>query len=317
MREQAPEHARTERSNYPETFGIEPHTYERDVPSVIRALASALHRFEDEAGSDEEIRQVFGGVYDAEKIEEDLAEVHRLRHVYETEDSLEERKHHLYSLVLELIICDLSNEWFPGCTVWRAYSFDDYKRQTDLFMDIPGPEGQLLTLAVDVTSSREAASHKLDDSLEEFRSGWFHDVDYFASDTDPDRPRGRQFFPRVVAGASYRNIASLARLYGAWLKAGERSKNEAMEQLRHHELARQMYQELLRQLDLAHTYLRRNLKDQPTFKQTLRESLKSHAQYVDAARRALRERYEKIKGSSGGETEPPLNGVLDAILEYA
>ena len=317
MKEVAPEPAQAEGLKYPETFGIEPHAFERELPEVIRNLTGALHRFEDEAGSDEEIREVFGGVYSAEKIEEDLAEVHRLRHVYETEDTLEERKHHLYSLVLELIICDLSNEWFPGCTVWRSYAFDDYKRQTDLFMDIPGPEGQMLTLAIDVTSSREAASKKLDDSLGEFRSGWFHDVDYFASDTDPERPRGRQFFPRVVAGASYRNIASLARAYGAWLKAGTRSKEEAMERLRHHELARQMYQELLRQLDLAHTYFRRNLKDQPTFKTTLRASLKSHAQYVDVVRRALRERYEKMKGSFGGETEPPPNGVLDAILEFA
>lgn len=307
-----------------DTFGMEPSVYEREIPDAIRRLGDALHRFEDASGSDDEIREQFAGVYPMSKIEGDLAEVHRLRRAYEAEDTFAERKSYIYSLVLELVVCDLANEWFPDCTIWRSYAFDDYKRQTDLFMDVPDAEGKPLTLALDVTSGRGVASRKLDDSLEEFRSGRFHDVDYFVSDTDPDRPRGRQFMPRMIIGASSRSIVSLARLYGNWMRAGPRSKAEAMDALRNHELGNELYTELLRQLELAHTYLRRNLKDTPTFKHTQRDVIKERSQYVGAVRRALKERfaahkaaraeYEKKKGSPGPETETPFNEVLDAIL---
>ncbi|HUO75840.1 MAG TPA: hypothetical protein VMU12_02935 [Candidatus Paceibacterota bacterium] len=312
---------------YAETFGIEPHLYEREIPDAIKSLSGALHRFREGGGTDDEIRNEFTGTYPAQKIEADLAEVHRLQRAYEAGDTMLERKNRLYTLVLELIVCDCANEWFPDCTIWRSYSFDDYKRQTDLFMDVPDAQGMPHTLALDVTSSREAASRKIDESLEEFRSGRLHDVDYFASDTDPDRPRGRQFMPRMVVGAAYASIASLARLYGTWMRAGERSKDEAMERIRNHELGGQLYTELLRQLDLAHTYMRRNLKDTPTYQVARRETLKQRAHDIDEIRRTLRERfaawkktaaeYEKKKESTGRGTEALPNGVLDAILDAA
>jgi hypothetical protein len=317
--------------SYAETFGIEPSVYEREIPEVIRGIAPALRRFEDEAGSDEEIRELFSGVYDSKKIDSDLAEVHRLERAFDKDDSLADKRNVLYATTLELVIQDVANEWFPDCVVWRSNKFDDYKRQTDLFMDIPHTDDNPLTLALDVTAGREAAKRKLEQSLGEYQLGRFHDIEYFASDVDDSRPRGRTNMPRCVVGAAPDAIARLARLYGQWLRhsaiGSSLTKEQAMERLRWHELGGQLYEQLLSQIKNAHDIMRKELKNVPTFQETRRDALKKRARYLEEVRRAIDERYRAWKKGreeylqrnkdAESELEAPVNGVLEAILQGA
>ncbi len=314
-----------------ETFGIEPSVYERDVPEVVRNLADALHRFEREAGEDDDIRQEFAGVYSSAKIEADLAEVHRLKRVFDAEDDLEKKKNRLYAMVLELIVQDMAHEWFPDCVIWRASRYDDYKRQTDLFMDIPDPDGGWLTVALDVTASREQASKKMESVLAEMDSGRFHDVDYFASDIDPGRPKGRTFMPRFVVGASKAGIASLARLYGQWRRhgptVGSRTKEQELDRLRFHRVGQDMYEEMIRQANHGHSSMRGLLKSTPTSQETKRGALKARAAYLGKMEKELTRRskelaraaiaYEKEHGPIPAAEVPPPNGVLDAVQQAA
>jgi hypothetical protein len=326
--EQAP---KTRERLHADTFGIERAVFERDIPKVIRDLAPALHRFEEEGGTDAEMRESFASVYPKEKIEADIAEVHRLERVFDVENDLETKIGRLYAMVLELIVQDVANIWFPDCVIWRASTFDDYKRQTDLLMDIPDAAGDLLTLAVDVTCSRKSAAEKTAAAQEEFRRGKFHDIEYFESDTDPDRQRGRRFLPRVVAGASRDSIARLAYLYGQYLRhqeIGSRyTKEQALERLQRHELGGQLYQQLLEQLESASAALRKILKQTDTFKESQREAIKERARYVKDAFTALSERYKTwqqerksyLEGNQDAERElsSPANSVLTAIQQAA
>ncbi len=311
-----------------ETFGIEPSAYEREIPEAIRTLAPALHRFEREAGSDEDVREGFAGVYPEKKIETDLAEVERLERVFATDDDFTAKKNRLYAKVLELIVQDLAHEWFPDCAIWPATKFDDYKRQTDLFMAIAGPEeGSWLTLALDVTSSAEAARGKLQQSLEEFDRGRFHDVEYFTSEVDPTQPRGRAFMPRMIVGSSLHTIASLARLYGTWRRGGGReTKAGLLERLRFHALGSQLYEEIIRQAEVGHSMMRRELKSTPTFQVARRETIKAQAAYLKQVGQALQERLDRLrhdadlyeqKNGSFGERQAPVNAVFETILEAA
>lgn len=298
---------------------------------MIRDLAPALHRFEEEGGSDEEIRELFSGVYSIEKIEDDLAQVHKLERAFDAEDNHEGKKAHLYAMALELIVQDVANAWFPDCVIWRANKFDDYKRGTDLFMDMPGPDGAPLTLALDVTSSRMAAKEKVERVVETYRRGKFHDVEYFASDTDDERPRGRAFMPRVVVGASRDEIARLARLYGQWLRhnaiGSSLTKEQALERLQWHELGGQLYEQLMKQVRMAYEMMRKQLKDVPTIQTTKREALKEQARYLDQVWRMLKTRFDAWKKGQAEYLErnhdasmdlfAPPNGVLEAVMQGA
>lgn len=314
-----------------ETFGIEPGVFARDIPETIRSLAPALHQFEEEGGTDDEIRELFRGVYPAEKIESDLSEVKRIKRAIERDRTPENCRTALDALVLEFIMKELSNEWFPDCTIWKASTFDDVKRQTDLLMDVPGPEGGTYTMAIDVTYSPEKTFEKLLMSANEFRRSQFHDLEYFWSDTDTDRPRGRVFVPRVVAGAGHDAIVRMAYLYSQWRRhtavGSEITKQQALERLRYHELAGEVYLGFLRQLHFGYDQLRRNLKDTPTEFTSLREIIKERARYLDALHRSLEKRFKSwklqrqkyLEKNEGLEQElkTPQNGVLDVILNNA
>jgi len=316
-----------------ETFGIAPAVFEHQIPAPIRNLSEALHRYERQGQGREDIAEIFGKEYSREKLDSDRSEVLRIQRAIDRDDTFEDKKNALYALTLEYIVSELANEWFPDCVIWKSNAYDDLKRQTDMFMDVPGPEGGVYTLAIDVTFSHDGAAKKLKAADAEFDAGRFHDVEYFASDTDPERQRGRKFFPRVVVGASHEAIARMAYLYERWFHnaaaATGISKREALQRLHWHALAGEMYVSLLRQIDRAYDTMRRKLKQTPTEFTAARESLKEHGRYLDAVRRSLDARYrawqkdravflagvkdEKKKKDLERELEAPRNGVLEAI----
>lgn len=322
---------------YAETFGIEPHIFESEIPATIRSLAPALHAFEKEGGTDDEIRTLFADVYPKEKIESDLSEVKRIERAIDRDDSPEDKKNALEALVLEFLMKELSNEWFPDCVIWKASPYDDIKRQTDLLMDVPGPDGGTYTMAIDVTYSRGKTFEKLKMSADEFRNNQFHDVEYFSSDTDDDRKPGRAFVPRVIAGASEEAIVRMAYLYNQWRRhsaiGSDITKEQALERLRYHELAGEVYQGFLRQIQSGYDQLRQNLKDVPNNRKNpehfsaKRDTIKEHALYLDALRRSLEKRYrawktarEKFLQKNRGleqELKTPENDVLNIILNNA
>lgn len=313
--EAAPERleSRTE-PRYAETFGIEPRAYEREVDPAIRDLAGDLHEYLEESSSE----------YDLPP--EALEAVERLERAYEADDTAQERKSHLHALALEFLMKDMSHAWFQDCHVWRASSFDDYKRQTDLFLDIPvPPPGKgWVVVALDVTSDAKAASKKVGDAMAEYRRGWFHDVDYFRPPTDDDeRPPGRTLMPRMVVGTSGRDVVGLAKAYGRFKHAGARNRAQEFDRLKFHPLAGQVFEELIRQAKVAHHMMRQNLLNEPDSNDTRREALKERSKYLDAVHRALKERYQRWKNMARehekqtrgfGMTETPLNPVLQAIV---
>jgi hypothetical protein len=195
-------------------------------------------------------------------------------------------------------------------------------------MDIPNAEGNPLTVALDVTSSREATKKKLGALDVTYKRGEFHNVEYFSSDVEDNRPRGRTFMPRVVVGGSRDEIARLARRYGEWLRhsaiGSTITKEQAMERLRWHVLGGQLYEELLAQVRSTHKMMRDQLKTTATFKDVKRELLKERGRYLEELRRALDERYRvwqkertaymKRDKEAAQEDHAP-NGVLDIILE--
>ena len=300
---------------YPETFGIEPHTYEREIDPAVRELAGKLHAFQEET--------------DEYQLPDDALEtVRRLEHAYDTDDTQHEKKAHLYAMALEFLVEEMSHAWFKDCNIWRASAYDDYKNQTDLFLDIPSPDERdegWVTVAIDVTSEYNAASKKVAEAMAEYRRGWLHSVDYFRPPTDEDtREPGRTFMPRMIVGASSKEVASLARAYGRYLHAGARNKAQEFDRLRFHPLAGEVYEELVRQAKVAHHMMRRNLLDEPNANETRREALKEHSKYLDKVHRALKERYQRWKNMArehekqarglGRMPETPLNPVLQAVL---
>lgn len=314
-----------------ETFGIEPWVFSRDVPETIQTLAPALRQFEEERGSDDEILEQFTSVYRPEKIKADLAEVHRREKAFEASDDRDARMNLLYATVLKLIVQDASHEWFPDCTIWRATKFDDYCRGTDLFMDIPGPGGEPLTLAVDVTCSRARTSQKLRDTMQEFRSGRFHTVEYFVSDTDDARARGRVSMPRVVLGASYHAITRAARVYGQWRRhaavGSEYTKAEALERLRYSDIGGQLYEQLIHQVQVAYECIKELLDSTQDKNGTRADFLRMRGQYLFSVQRSLEERYRAWEKSRNTyiehhkdiapELAVPSNSVLDVIMHEA
>lgn len=309
---------------YEDTFGLEPHYFEREIPQTIRSLTGALHRYEREGGSLEEMRELFSDVYPEKKIAEDWAQVEKLEQVFATDKTVEDHTVHLYSMVFEMIVQDVANLWFPDCVIWRASKYDDYMRQTDLFLDIPLGD-ETVTLAIDVTTSKVMVGEKIGRAMDEYRRGSFHGVEYFASDTDDDRPRGRAYVPRVAMGAPYRDVARLAFQYNTWRGARGEKKVAATRALQAHPLAGQLFEEVIHQLDQAQALMRTCLKDIPAHEAqaTRRTALEGRLAHLRDTREALQQRYaawqalrndQEKSGNLGTYAETPANGVLEAIL---
>lgn len=313
----------------PETFGIDPLWWEREMPDAIRRLAPLLRKDEEDAGAgDAELREAFAPVYGEAKVEADLAEVRRLEDVFEREDNHESRVARVYARTLELIIQDMADDWFAGAAASRASKFDDLKRKTDLFLSVPDADGEMRPLAVDVTGAMEAARTKVRQVRESYDHGKFHDVEYFVPE-DGSPPAGRTEMPRVIVGASRFGIAQLARLY-AMVRIPEArpegmSREEAAQRLRWHELGGQLYEEIIHQVEGAYETFRALLKSTPTFQETRRAAYKQRAQYLDQVRRALksghakwakgREEFVRRNEALARELAAPPNNVLEAILE--
>jgi len=309
---------------YPDTFGLEPMSYEREIPQVIRDLAPSLHRFESEADPDE-VRELFADVYPDEEIEKDLDLVERRELTFDQEDTQQEKITRVYSMALEYIIADGAHVWFKDCSIWRSFKFDDFQRQVDLFMDIP-VDGGTVTLGLDVASGFENTQRKVRRAYDEYQQGQFHDVKYFASDIDPDRKRGFTLLPLATIGASRFGIASLARAYRNYLQAPIEKKMIELLRLQYHPIAGQLYEELLTQLEQAYVQVRRKAKETPGAQHSRTHVLSGRLKQLQAAREKLRKMYEEWQKErndylkqdrdfAAGDRELE-NDVLEAIRSF-
>ncbi len=310
---------------HPETFGLESMSYGREVPQVIRDLAPQLHRFEGEVDPDE-VREIFAGVYPREEIESDLALVERRELTFEKEDTQQEKITRVYSLALEYIIADGAHVWFKDCSIWRSFKFDDYQRQVDLFMDVPIPGGEPVTLGLDVASGFENTQRKIQRAHDEYQRGQFHDVKYFASDTDPDRKRGFALVPLAAIGASRFGISSLARAYRNYLRAPIETKMTELLRLQYHPLAGQLYEELLTQLEQAYIQIRRKARETPGAQHSRTHVLSGRLRQLQAAQNQLKRLYaqwqkerndylKQDRDFAAGDKELE-NDVLEAVRSF-
>lgn len=151
----------------------------------------------------------FSGIYLPFEIRKDLQEIQNLRKKFE-QSSPEQKEGEFYAAVLEMIVMEFASCWTSGY-LSKASEFDDYKRQTDLFLEIEGEDGNVARFSIDVTSSQNHAGLKLIEAIEEIRTGTFHEVKYFQSELDDTK--GRQTMPRLIVGADKIEIVELARLF--------------------------------------------------------------------------------------------------------
>jgi hypothetical protein len=299
---------------------MEPKFYEREVPQVIRDMAPWLLAFEEE-GDEKETREAFADVYNGPTLDAFMDKVRRRDRTFDADDEMKDRKVKLLSTTLEFVTREMANEWFSDCVIWRSTKYDDYFCKTDLFMDIPMPDGTVRTLALDVTTSADAVALKRTKRQDEVDMGNFHCVEFYASELDSTADKGRAFVPSATVGASGFLVPSLARQYSEWRGRKEdaaESKEEAFDKLRYHPVGDQLYEEILYQVERMKDDFRAKLKRTETYKSTHRDKLKAYAAYLEDIRKALTvRRAELAKRRAVYErthpAEPVNNPVRDAI----
>ncbi|MCC6934609.1 MAG: hypothetical protein IT406_02915 [Candidatus Yanofskybacteria bacterium] len=180
-----------------------------------------------------------------------------------------------------------------------------------------------------IDADLQKVHRQLRDAIEEFRRGRFHFVEYFMSDTDDERPRGRVAVPRVVLGASFHAITRAARVYGQWRRhsavGSAVTKAEALERLRYSDIGGQLYEQLIHQMRSAYDLIKQLLDATDAAQTVRREFLRTRGRYLHAVQRALeqgylawkkaRDEYVRHHEDIAPELTVPSNSVLDAILE--
>lgn len=196
----------------------------------------------------------FTGVYSANDIAADKAEVARLERIFAQRDTPEKVNTKKIADVLEAIVLMQSemNEWLGSATTLRTSKFDDYKNKVDMLAEWSHPEGgsRVLALAVDVTFGSTSVEEKLTEIRNEINSGTLGKVRYFR-DSDKQFMGMRNNVPRTVIGVSQPMVEELAQL---WLA----NDNKALAK---HSVQRQFLVQIVYQLTTMRDYAARIGKD--------------------------------------------------------
>jgi hypothetical protein len=196
----------------------------------------------------------FVGVYSANDIAADRAEVARLERIFSQRDTPEEVNTKKIADVLEAIVLMQSemNEWLGSATTLRTSKFDDYKNKVDMLAEWSHPEdgSRVLALAVDVTFGSTSVEKKLSEIRDEINSGTLGKVRYFR-DSDNQFMGTRNNVPRTVIGISQPMVEELAQL---WLA----NDNKALAK---HSVQRQFLVQIVHQLTTMRDYAARIGKD--------------------------------------------------------
>ena len=211
----------------------------------IEILRDEINEFQAEVFPLEE----FEDIYPQPEIENDKKAIQELERKFEKETPGSKKESKFYSSLLEMLIAGLSNSWIPG-SFTKSSKFDDYKRSTDLFLEVQDKDQNLLRLALDVTSDERGIKNKLDEAFSEFEKGQFHKVKYFKSDIDGSK--GELLLPRLIVGTARLEIIDLAKLYILEKNAqGAEAKKPYRRRIANHHFGEQLQQMILLQITKA------------------------------------------------------------------
>lgn len=109
-----------------------------------------------------------------------------------------------------------NGEWMgPDCEVVTTECFDDRENHTDLVLEWPGDDGEVVRLAVDITYSGDPRvfGHKIHYVQDGIESGKLTTLKYFESDLDEEVGPAVSGIPRVVLGTSHDEVKRLSTLF--------------------------------------------------------------------------------------------------------
>ncbi len=155
--------------------------------------------------------EMFAGLYGADSLAHDTAEVERL------EKGFELRPIKIYADILEAIVCETGelNEWFgPLSQIIKTSAYDDYKNKIDMVVETVGDNQGFshLALGIDVTFGSQDLHKKFDAIRARIDSGELGEVKYFHSDRQHFTGRLRKI-PQVVVGVEIERVKELGLLW--------------------------------------------------------------------------------------------------------
>jgi hypothetical protein len=165
-------------------------------------------------------------VYGEDRVDSDLAKVHRLETSFNRDRSAKEINAKKIADVLEAIVLTQSemSEWLGDATTLGSSRYDDYVNKVDMIAEWFSPQegSRLLGLAVDVTFGLDAVQKKMRDMRAEVDAGRLGSIRYFR-DERGDFMGTRNNVPRTVIGISQPVVQQLASL---WIEGEKRQLGE-------------------------------------------------------------------------------------------
>lgn len=184
-------------------------SHELMKPWMHEAYEKATKLSEDSAVDPERFTDLYG----KENVENDLAEVERLKERFETDDTKKAAD------ILEGIIYQHGelSDWFgPTAETIKTSEYDDIKNGCDLVLEFTEDDraASHLALAVDVTFGNNIVKEKLERIKKEIDADTLRDIKYFESENHSFRG-SLQKVPRVVIGVETETVSELS---AAWVR---------------------------------------------------------------------------------------------------
>jgi hypothetical protein len=209
-----------------------------------------------------------------------------------------------YGQILEMIVHDFGNAWFPG-TFTRTSEYDDYVRKSDLVLEIQTDSGEILQIILDVTTSPQSALSKLEHIEERnfFFNDFPHSIKHFES--DKNNVRGKLTAPRVIVGTTRDEVLGLGKLYAQYAQANHNHeydiKKKVLNEITHHRFGQELKEEILIQLNGWLSVLGENVGLPQKTKKVMRHVV---------------DELTKYKGSPISSSEEKKNRIVKTLENY-
>ena len=189
----------------------------------------------------------FDGIYPDSEIIADTEKIEKTALDFQARRTTEENELAFYASALEMVINQFANAWLGG-SFSKASDYDDFFNGTDLVYEIH-EHGEVLRVALDVTTGFEQAAGKIKQIETDLKMGRFTNLKYFESQLDD--MKGKCEMPRFIIGADRVEIVELCRLYLDFICQKGENKSKKGEEIRNHRLGSEIMNMISIQLDGA------------------------------------------------------------------
>jgi hypothetical protein len=229
----------------------------------LEALEILLPKHEERRIKMDDFSDLYG-----DGVARDRKEVERLKSVFERENRNKSREFSdclKRSKLFEAILAERAelDDWLGGNAQTIVVSeFDDFKNGVDLAVEFTTEGGfKHLALSVDVTTSQQTVSQKIERIKEEILGGRLTNIKYFASEESNIKGQLMRV-PRVLIGTGVVTAKELATLWLKSKKSGDREeKRRSLKMLASHRVQFQILEEIQNQLDYFAKFAREKGKE--------------------------------------------------------